>query len=306
MKQAAITNGLQKGLAFCLSILLLLPTAQVAHASCHQTDVNGTGGLWASSFEQVAILSNSTPFYYCTTNSPNYAKRSSDYVFDGVNSAKFYWNVSGYNTSGQDTREWKGAEACSGFSTKSEGWYGFEFYLPSASYPDNKTATIAQIFQDGDCNSWGAMLVVNDGALELRYRSSCSPDGLTDKPTPPTGISVATITNSIQYDAWKPIIIHWKASHTGNGTLQIWYANQISSFSAPTVNLTGINFGFGSWSGDTLASGNEEVLKFGQYNWDTTEYATGDTRTVYFDCVNQLSGDSSGDSASWTTVNPQT
>jgi len=212
--------------------------------------------------------------------------------------------VSGYNTPGQDTREWKGAEACSGFSTNSEGWYGFEFYLPSASYPKDKTATIAQIFQDGSCNSWGAMLVVNDGALELRYRSSCSADGLTDKPTPPAGISVVTITDSIQYDAWKPIVIHWKASHAGNGTLQIWYANQIGSLSTPTVNLTGINFGFGSWSGDTLASGNEEVLKFGQYNWDTTEYAVGDTRTNYFDCVNQLSGDSTGDNASWTTVNP--
>jgi hypothetical protein len=305
MTQTSMKVVFRKGSACCLLAILVLPTAGVARAACHATDVNGTGNLWASSFEQVPILSNSTPFYYCTTNSPNYVERSSTYAYEGVNSAKFYWNVSGYDTPNQDTREWKGAEACSGFSTYSEGWYGFEFYLPSASYPSDKTATIAQIFQDGSCNSWAAMLVVNDGDLELRYRASCVADGLTDKPTPPAGITVVPIASSVQYDAWKPIVIHWIASNSGTGVLQIWYANQIGSFSTPTVSQTGINFGFGSWSGGVLASGNEEVLKFGQYNWDTTEYGSTDVRVNYFDCVAQLVGSSGGAEASWTTVNPQ-
>ena len=39
------------------------------------------------------------------------------------------------------------------------------------------------------------------------------------------------------------------------------------------------------------------------YNWDTANYTTDETRTMYFDCVNQLEGNPSG---AWNTVNPTT
>jgi hypothetical protein len=271
----------KKAVSSILAIIVATPMSSVAGATC-PTDVS-TGTQFSSGFENQSLA----PFSLCTYQSPNYGDISNLYAANGDYSYNFFWYESSYN----GTRDTKGVEACSNFATYKEGWYGFSFYLPSSGYPKNKTATIAQIFQDGACNSWAAMLVVQNGALYLYHRDYC-------------GTATETlITSSIQYDAWKPIIIHWVASHENAGTIQVWYANQIGSQNSPTYSATGLNFGFGTWSGDTLASGNQQVLKFGMYNWDTTNYTSGETRTIYFDCVNQLEGNPSG---AWNTVNPTT
>jgi len=281
MIQHLVQQLVKKSIAWTVLVLMVMPLSDMAHASCPTDYVTST--QFSSGFENQSLA----PFSLCTYQAPNYGDIGSAYASNGKYSYNFFWYESSYN----GTRDTKGVEACSNFATYKEGWYGFSFYLPSPGYPKDKTATIAQIFQDGDCSSWAAMLVVQNGALYLENRAACGT---------PTNTLIAS---SIEYNAWKPIIIHWVASHENAGTLQVWYANQIDNQSTPTYSETGINFGFGVWNGDTLASGNEQVLKFGMYNWDTANYTSGETRTIYFDCVNQLEGNPSG---AWNTVNPNT
>lgn len=276
-----------RGITSCAILLmnLFLSTGTSFAQSCPTNVNNGT--LFASGFEN----QNLSPFSLCTYQSPNYGQISSTHAINGRYSYNFFWYESAYN----GTRDTKGIEACSSFATYKEGWYGFQFYLPSSGYPKDKEAAIGQIFQmtpDGStaCQSWAALLIVKNGQLYLQYRNAC---------VTPTMVLIA---NSIQYDAWKPIIIHFVASHDSAGSIQVWYAGDTDNVKTPTFSTTGINFGFGSWSGDSLATGYPLVLKFGMYNYDTTAYTSGETRTLYYDCVNQLEGNPSG---AWSTVNPQ-
>ena len=225
-----------------------------------------------------------TPFSVCTTQSPNYCEVTN---FGGLDCVKSWWEETYYN----GTRDTKGAECCSSFETFKEGWYGFQFYLPSPGFPNNKTATIAQLFQDGDCNSWAGMLVISNDNCTLQWRDYCG------------DFTITTIQNSVPFNQWNPIIIHFIASQTNQGELQVWWNPGIAS-NAPTVNLTAINFGFGVWATnppDTLAVSNEIVLKFGQYDWDVDNYTTNETRTIYFNNVAQVVGPSS---SGWEIVNP--
>jgi len=284
MKQVFSARKLNRWVAGALILTVGLPATAAFAQSC-PTNVN-TGTLFASGFENQSL----SPFSLCTYQSPNYGDISSLYAANGHYSYNFFWYESAYN----GTRDTKGVEACSSFATYKEGWYGFQFYLPSSGYPKDKEAAIAQIFQmtpsgSTDCESWASLLVVKNGELYLQFRNAC---------TTPT---MVLITSSIQYDAWKPIIIHFVASHENAGTMQVWYAGNTDNINTPTFSTTGINFGYGSWNGDTLASGFPLVLKFGMYNYDTANYTAGETRTMYYDCVNQLEGNPSG---AWQTVNP--
>jgi hypothetical protein len=273
--------------AVFLVLTVVMPMSGVANAGC-LTDVNSTTQQ-SSGFENVSLA----PWALCTYKSPNYGQVTSAEAYKGSRSYQFFWQEAGYD----GTRDARGIEACGDLRTYKEGWYGFEFYLPSPGYPKDKTAAIAQIFQDGACSSWGALLIVENGALHLQYRDYCGT---------PTDVVIAS---SIQYNAWKPIIIHWVASHEGAGQMQVWYAGQTCSTcqNSPTYSATNINFGFGTWnSNDTLATGNDQYWKFGMYNFDDTHYTTNETRTLYFDCVNQIVGGSGTDSAAFDNVNPVT
>lgn len=226
---------------------------------------------------------NISPFTICTTQSPNYGQA---FTKNGEKCIKFYWTQTGFD----GTRMDKGAEACSSLNFYKEGWYGFHFYLPSTGYPYNKETAIAQIFSEGGCSSWAAMLIVRNNALYLQRRNAC---------VTPTEVLIAS---DIQRDAWKPVIIHFKASHQSAGLVEVWYAG--AGKSSPTYRATNINFAFGTWNGDSLDSSvgdNMIKLKFGMYCYDTANYTANETRVVYFDNVSQLVGNPSN---AWELVNP--
>jgi hypothetical protein len=255
--------------AACAAFLLAFAFAPLAKATSAKVD---TSTQKSTGFEDGTIA----PFSICTTQSPNYGQ---PFTKDGVKCIKFFWQQSAYN----GTRLTRGAEACSSLTTFKEGWYGFRFYLPSPGYPTNKEAAIGQIFQSGACNSWAALLIVKNNALRLQYRGAC---------VTPVDVLIAA---DIQRNAWKPVVIHFVASHQNAGTMEVWY-NGTRVYSA-----TGINFGFGTWSGDTLAAGNSMNWHFGQYDYDSANYTAGETRTSYYDNVCQISGNPSG---AYNTANP--
>jgi hypothetical protein len=206
--------------------------------------------------------------------------------------AQMWWTALNYD----GTREARGMEACSDVTVASEGWYGFTFYPPSTAtsattYPNDKLGAIAQIFQDGYCNSWASLLLVDHGALEIEWRDYC---GVAN---------VIPLAPSIKYDQWNPIIIHWVASNNNTGQIQVWYGDDVKTLSHPTYSVQNINFGFAhNWApGAPLPADSQQVLKFGMYNFDDGNYTPGEKRTMFYDNVTQLSGASPN---GWWTVNP--
>jgi hypothetical protein len=264
-------------------------------------------------FAQSAFASNTiSPFSVCTYESPNYgalisaspqtwwtpsASLGQHYPAWNQNppnnlALQFWWTQTGYD----GTRDRRGVEACGPLAIATEGWYGFSFYPPSgagggASYPNNKLGAIAQIFQDGYCNSWAALLIVQNGALELNWRDYCGT------------ANVIPLANSIQYDQWNPIIIHWVNSNNGTGQIQVWYGSAVETPSNPTYSVTNINFGFAhDWAtGGPLPVGSTQGLKIGMYNFDDGNYTPGEVRTIYYNNVTQFNGYASD---GWWRVNP--
>jgi hypothetical protein len=223
------------------------------------------------------------PYTICTTQNPNYGQ---PFTKDGQKCMKFYWTQVGFD----GTRMDKGAEACSDLDIYKEGWFGFHFYLPATGYPNNKETGIAQIFAEHGCSSWAAMLIVRNNKLYLQHRSAC---------VNPTEVLIA---NDIQRDAWKPVIIHFKASQQNAGLMEVWYAG--AGKGSPTYKATNINFAWGVWSGDVLNSAvadNMIKLKYGMYCYDSANYTTGESRVVYFDNVSQVNGNPTN---AWETVHP--
>lgn len=226
------------------------------------------------------------PYAVCTTESPNYVRAE---PLDGEPAAKVYWQQAGYD----GTRMKRGAEACSALAFYKEGWYGFEFYLPSPGFPADKTLGIAQIFALGGCSSWAAMLQVHGDELWVEHRGNCAS---------PAEFQVR-LASAIPRNTWLPVVLHFVASHASAGMLEIWYGDAVCTPASPTYRKTGINFGFGAWSGDELSQGanNQLALKFGMYNFDDANYTTGEDRTVYYDNVSQLIGNPAN---AFATVTP--
>lgn len=243
---------------------------------------SNTPTLYASGFESGTLA----PYTVCTTKSPNFAKQA---LLQGQPSAQVYWQQEGYDMS----RVLRGAEACSALAFYKEGWYGFDFYLPSPGFPDNKTLGIAQIFSLGGCSSWAGMLQMQNNELWFEHRGNCAS---------PAQYRVRLAT-ALPHNTWLPVVIHFVASHAGAGEIEIWYGKAVCNPASPTYRKTAIDFGFGDWTGDSLTAvdSNQIGLKFGMYNFDDGNYTTGETRTIYYDNVSQLVGNPTG---AFATVNP--
>lgn len=217
------------------------------------------------------------PFTTCTTEAPNYGVAGTN---NGSPCIQFYWQQQGYD----GTRDKRGTEVCSELNGYKEGWYGFFLYLPAFnpsfvnSYPTNKQAGCCQIFQNGYCGgSWAALMIVTNNSLYLNYRSYCG--------TPPNYF--VEIGGVIPRNTWVPVIIHYVASHTNGGLMQVWFNGAPQG--SPTYGATNINFGFGTWTAnDTLVSTNPLTYKFGQYDYDDGNYTVNETRTSYYANVCQL------------------
>ena len=187
----------------------------------------------------------------------------------------------------------RGAEACSDLQFTKEGWYGFQFYLPSPGFPADKTQTIAQIFVMGGCSSWASMLEVRNNELWIVHRGNCVA----------TPEYQAMLAADIPRNAWNPIVLHFVASSQNAGGVEVWFGDAVCAPDVPTYRKLGINFAFGTWVNDALVAdpANTIGLKFGMYNFDDANYTTDETRTIYYDNISQLAGNPSG---AWTTVNP--
>jgi autotransporter-associated beta strand protein len=229
------------------------------------------------------------PFTSCTVEAPNYGIADTN---NGTPCLHFYWQANGYD----GTRDDRGTEACSDLQSFKEGWYGFYIYLPAFnssfvnSYPTNKQAGCAQIFQNGYCGgSWAALMIVTNNSLYLNYRSYCGTPNLVE------------IGGVIPRNAWVPVIIHFIASHTNGGMMQVWFDG--APLGSPSYGVTNINFGFGTWNDDdSLVSTNPLTYKFGQYDYDDGNYTTNETRTSYYNNVCQLVDPLPANG--WAVVNP--
>ena len=203
-----------------------------------------TATLKASGFE--GYLS---PFSECNHKLPSYAHATSESpVHAGFVKLTVYFDESNY----EGTRDDKGAEVChfdSGTTSnailKKEGYQGFALYVPSSSFPTDKSTIVAQQFCPGGCSSWCGTLSITGNQLVVDHRSSCG------NPTQ------QVIVSSIARDTWNSVIVRFKVSVAEKGAYEVWY-NGGNVYSSKNINV-----GFGSWSDDTLTSG--FYFKNGQY-----------------------------------------
>ena len=253
---------------------------------CQNGRNSGAVTVIDSTVEKRSGFENGTiaPYQSCTTESPNYGEAA---TLNGRAAMKFFWTQVGYD----GTREKRGAEACSDLQFVKDGWYGFQFYLPSPGFPTDKTEGIAQIFSNGGCSSWAGMFQMRNNELWFVHRPAC---------VNPTEVQLAA---AVPRNTWNSVIIHFTASHKTAGGIQIWFGDATCAANAPTYSTLGINFGFGTWDGDQLAIGESNTigLKFGMYDFDDTNYSVGETRILYYDHVTQLAGNPSN---AWMLVNP--
>ncbi|MBT0569882.1 heparin lyase I family protein [Curvibacter sp. CHRR-16] len=286
--------------AYCLS-LAVFPS--LFFAGCGGGSSDGSSNTTSTTSATTSVETRGgfesgtvSPFSVCTTKSPNSVtviSPSSDSLntssSGGSKVAKVQWYQSGYD----GTRMTKGAELCSdadtGVDTAKEAWIGFMFYLPS-SYPSDKEAGLFQLFESGGCSSWAGMLIIVNDSLRISHRGNCASTTQT------------TIVTSLQRDAWIPVVVHMVASQASAGTVQVWVGDSATQ-SSPTYSATGINFGFGTWNTttDTLASDSHIYFKFGQYNYDTANYTSGESRVTYYDNIHIIASERSD---GWTAVHP--
>ncbi len=190
------------------------------------------------------------PFHMCTTQNPNYAK-----VVDGH--VETYWVPSSHRAGGRMTA---GAEFCSSWKTVKEGWYGLKFRL-GAEFPQNTFGAVCQIFQNTDgnsgCSSWAAIMGIQNNNLYINHRAACG--------DPTHGELYPNLPRNV----WFNVVLHYIASRHNAGLMEIWVNGE------QKYRKTGINFGFNSWSGDSLGAGSPLTHKAGQYNWvDVNQFTT--------------------------------
>lgn len=249
------------------------------------TPINGSGAgknyvIYKSNFNAGTY----SPFVDGWAWSPSYIKIVDNYL-------EFYFNQAALDT--DNRRERKGCEVTCDYKTTSEGWYGFKIFLPSGKFPKNiDGSVIAQIFNNGDANTWAGHVKINKDKLVVSYRGSSSASAASDH-------EVGTLS----WDTWIPVIVYFKAGRNGKGNIKVWMGNSLSE-GKPTYDSGNINLGFGDWLDDNTLNG--EVTssnsvadylgcKFGLY------VSTGGDRTIRFDNLNALEGNPDG---AFDLVNP--
>ncbi|GLA07587.1 hypothetical protein AnigIFM60653_008821 [Aspergillus niger] len=248
-----------------LSLLFLPLFHNLAHA----------GTIYHSNF-----TSSLSPFSACNVESPSYSTAT-----DG--NLTVYFDESYYD----GTRDRKGAEICvfeDGTSTNvrqmtKEGWQGFSIYVPSDTYPTDKSAIIAQQFCPGGCSSWCGTVEIVNNTLQTTHRAACS-----------TG-TTATLVDDIERDAWHSVVVHMRVSEESDGAYEVWWDGE------QVYSVEDIDVGFGTWDdNDTLTTG--WYFKNGEYCFDVDAY-TNATRTLYFDNITWYETDDGSDDG-YETVYP--
>ncbi|MGM9778800.1 MAG: IPT/TIG domain-containing protein [Prevotella sp.] len=240
-----------------------------------QSGIEVGGGLgyniYASDFNSGESL---LPFSPSWAWEPSYIK-----VVDQC--AEFYFNQAALDA--DNRRERRGCELTSGFKTNSEGWYGFKIFLPEGKFSKDLTnSIIAQIFNNGDQNSWAGHLSINKTDLVVSHRYA-----LID----PTEATVG----ALEWNKWIPVVMYFRAGRNGKGQIKVWLGDGMDE-SKPTYDSKGISFGYGEWIDDTHLNdvsrddykGASFGAKFGLY------VSSGGDRTIRFDDVKLLEGNPEG------------
>lgn len=149
--------------------------------------------------------------------------------------AEFYYNHAALEA--DDRRERKGCELICDFKTNTEGWYGFKIFLPEGKFPmDEDGILIAQIFNQGCCNSWAGHLGIYKGVLKLSHRNA-----LIDP--------VVGTVGSLETDKWYSVVLHFKVGKNNKGRLQAWLGDDMTE-NSPAYDSGSCDFGFGHWIDD--------------------------------------------------------
>lgn len=218
-------------------------------ADQNQVPINGQGGgradytLYQNDFNS---SSSYAPFRDAWAWSPNYIEVKNKYL-------EFYYNHKALEEN--NVRQRRGCEITCDFSTPTEGWYGFKFYLPEGKFPmDQGGIIIAQLFNGGCKNSWAGHLSIDKGNVQLSYRNA-----LVD---PKVG-TVGKVTTGKWYSA----VLYFKVGRNNKGRLKVWLGDNLVE-NNPTYDSGACNFGFGHWIDDeTLdnSGSNQDCINASSY-----------------------------------------
>ena len=243
-----------------------------------QAGINVDGGgpsynIYQSDFNSGESLLPFTPSWAWE---PNYIKVVDNYC-------EFYYNQAALDA--DNRRERRGAELTCNFATNSEGWYGFRFRLPDEQkFPKTAGGIIAQMFNQGDQNTWAGHLSLNTKQqLVLTYRSS-SGSSTNEK-----------VVGNVEWGKWIPVVMYFRVGRNGKAQIKVWMGDNLTE-DQPAVNADGTNFGFGEWIDDTHLNNvarsdykaSQIGCKFGLY------VSSGGDRTIHFDDVKILEGNPDG------------
>ena len=215
-----------------------------------------------------------SPFAAGWAWNPSYIKVENQYC-------EFYYNQAAYDADPQ--RQRAGAELTCDYRTTTAGWYGFNIYLPEGKFPKDQNTIIAQMFNQGDRNSWAGHLAIDNDELQLSHRYA-----LID---PAIGV-----VGKVKWDTWIPVVLYFKVGKNNKGNLKVWMGDDMKE-NQPDYDSGSCNFGFGEWlDDDTLdgeVSASNEVAdaigaKFGLY------VSSGGNRTIRFDDVKLIEGNPAG------------
>lgn len=249
-------------------------------ADQNATPVNGGGSSGAKDYVLYENNFNNgesySPFRDGWAWSPSYIK-----VVD--KSLEFYFNQAALDA--DNRRERRGCEVTCDYKTNSEGWYGFKIFLPDGKFSKTLSGSIiAQIFNQGDANTWAGHLKIDKEKLVMAYRGSSAASAEIDK-------EVGTLT----WNKWMPVVVYFRAGHNNEGNIKVWLGDNITEAN-PTFDSGNINFGFGEWIDDTHLNNVSRTgytaaqlgCKFGLY------VSSGGDRTIRFDDLKALEGNPNG------------
>lgn len=195
--------------------------------------------------------------------------------------AEFYFNQAALDA--DNRRERRGCELTCGFKTNSEGWYGFKMYLPEGKFSKDLTnSIIAQIFNNGDQNSWAGHLSINKNDLVVSHRYALI------NPT-------EAIVGKLEWNKWIPVVMYFRAGRNGKGQIKVWLGDGMDE-SKPTYDSKGISLGYGEWIDDThLNDVSRDDYKAASFGAKFGLYvSSGGDRTIRFDDVKLLEGNPEG------------
>ncbi len=209
-----------------------------------QTAVNGDGTsvdyvLYENDFSTSTLY----PFSNQWGVAANYIESKNGYLEFHFDSATL---------AADNQRKNRGCEIICDYHTTTEGWYGFQIYLPEGEFPmDVDNIIISQIFGNGCRNSWAGHLSINNGELWLSHRAA-----LVD---PTVGV-----IGQLETDKWYPVVVYFKAGKNNKGRLKAWLGDNMVE-SSPVYDSGAVNFGFAHWIDDETLDDtgtNEDCLSY--------------------------------------------